>query len=54
MNHQAYADGQKAGHADRLIGGEPNPYSWHGALDPRDSYSYSYSLGYGAGFTGER
>jgi hypothetical protein len=51
---RAHADGQKAGRADRLIGGEPNDYSWHGALDPRSSYSYSYNLGYRAGWTGVR
>jgi hypothetical protein len=54
MNQRAYTDGQKAGRADRAMGGEPNDYSWHGALDPRPSYSYSYSLGYRAGWTGVR
>lgn len=50
MNHQAYADGRKAGRADRLLGGEPNDYSWHGSLDQPGSYSFYYSLGYREGF----
>jgi hypothetical protein len=52
MNHQAYADGWKAGRVDRTMGGEPNGYSWNGALDPPGNYSFYHSLGYRAGWTG--
>jgi len=53
MKQQAYTDGWRAGRADRLIGW-CSSYSWHGALDPRGSYSFHYSLGYRAGWTGVR
>jgi hypothetical protein len=54
MNHQAYADGWKAGHADRAMGGEPNGYSWNGTLDPHGSYSFYYSMGYRAAIAAAR
>jgi hypothetical protein len=41
MDQQAYADGWKAGHTDRVMGGEPNRYSWHGTLDQHGSYSFT-------------
>ena len=49
MNQQAYVDGWKAGHADRVMGGEPNRYSWHGTLDQHGRLHYS--MGYRAGWT---
>jgi hypothetical protein len=49
---QAYVDGHRAGRLDRVIGCA-NDYSLHGSLDPRESYSSHYSLGYRDGLIGK-
>jgi hypothetical protein len=48
MNDQAWLDGQKNGHNDRLRGAK-NEYSWVVVLN--EGYRRSYSLGYRYGWT---
>jgi hypothetical protein len=48
MNDQAWLDGQKNGHNDRLRGAK-NEYSWILVLN--EGYRRSYSLGYRYGWT---
>ncbi len=51
-NRQAYVDGHRVGRLDR-ISGTVNDSSIHGGLDPQDSYSFHYSLGYRDGLIGK-
>ena len=50
-NRQAYVDGHRAGRADRVIG-VANDYAIYSGLDPQDSYSFHYGLGYRDGLAG--
>jgi hypothetical protein len=44
----AYADGWKSGRTDSFVG-RRSDYAWYGMnLDPTNTYSYFYSLGYRA------
>lgn len=51
MNKEAYREGVRNGHADRLLAYR-NDYSWYSSCDTANEYMSAYSSGYNDGWIG--